>query len=70
MINAAVVRNSFEEIKVDKKPGAKFKRIDPVDAFIDSHYMVMLNNGENAPLDINEALNEYLADMGWGQQEE
>ena len=70
MVNAAIVRNSFEEIKVDKKPGARFKRIDPVDAFIDSHYVVMLNNGDNAPLDINEALNDYLAMMGWGQQEE
>ncbi len=70
MINAAVVRNSFEEIKVDKKPGSRFKRIDPVDALIDSHYVVMLNSGENAPLDINEALNDYLAMMGWGQQEE
>ena len=70
MINAAVVRNSFEEIKVDKKPGSRFKRIDPVDAFIDSHYVVMLNSGENAPLDIKEALNDYLAIMGWGQQEE
>jgi phage terminase large subunit-like protein len=70
MVNAAIVRNSFEEIKVDKKPGARFKRIDPVDAFIDSHYVVMLNSGENAPLDINEALNDYLALMGWGQQEE
>ena len=66
MINAAIVRNSFEEIKVDKKPGARFKRIDPVDAFIDSHYVVMLNSGDNAPLDIDEALKEYLADMGWG----
>ena len=70
MINAAIVRNSFEEIKVDKKPGARFKRIDPVDAFIDSHYVVLLNTGDNAPLDINEALNDYLAMMGWGQQEE
>lgn len=66
MVNAAIVRNSFEEIKVDKKPGARFKRIDPVDAFVDSHYILMLNSGENAPLDINEALIEYLADMGWG----
>lgn len=65
MVNAAIVRNSFEEIKVDKKPGARFKRIDPVDAFVDSHYVLLLNTGDNAPLDINEALNEYLADMGW-----
>ena len=67
MINAAVVRNSFEEIKVDKKPGARFKRIDPVDAFIDSHYVVMLNASDNAPLDVSEALNDYLAMMRWGQ---
>ena len=66
MVNAAIVRNSFEEIKVDKKPGARFKRIDPVDAFIDSHYVLLLNSGENAPLDISEALNDFLADMGWG----
>ena len=66
MINAAVVRNSFEEIKVDKKPGSRFKRIDPVDALIDAHYVTLLNNGDNAPLDINEALNDYLAEMGWG----
>ena len=70
MINAAIVRNSFEEIKVDKKPGARFKRIDPVDAFIDSHYVLMLNSGDNAPLDINEALNDYLAMMGWGSTQE
>ena len=63
MVNAAIVRNSFEEIKVDKKPGARFKRIDPVDAFIDSHYVLLLNSGENAPLDISEALNDFLADM-------
>ena len=70
MVNAAIVRNSFEEIKVDKKPGARFKRIDPVDAFVDSHYVVLLNSGDNAPLNINEALNEYLADMGWGLTQE
>ena len=65
MINAAIVRNSFEEIKVDKKPGARFKRIDPVDALIDSHYVTLLSTGENAPLDINEALNDFLDFMGW-----
>ena len=70
MINAAIVRNSFEEIKVDKKPGARFKRIDPVDAFIDAHYVLMLNTGDNAPIDFAEALKDYLADMGWAQQED
>ena len=70
MINAAIVRNSFEEIKVDKKPGARFKRIDPVDALIDSHYAILLNTGDAAPLDITEALHEYLDMMGWGSEED
>ena len=35
--NASIVRNSFDEIKIDKKPGQQFKRIDPVDACIDAH---------------------------------
>lgn len=65
MVNAAVVRNSFDEIKVDKKPGARFKRIDPVDAIIDAHALMLLNTtGENPP-DVSGALDEYLAIMGW-----
>ena len=64
------IRSAFEieEIKVDKKPGSRFKRIDPVDAFIDSHYVLMLNNG-SVPIDLSEALKDYLADMGWGQED-
>lgn len=65
MVNAAIVRNSFGEIKVDKKPGAKFKRIDAVDAIVDAHALMLLNKGEDAPADIAEGLNEYLAMMGW-----
>lgn len=65
MVNAAVVRNSFEEIKVDKKPGAKFKRIDPVDAIIDAHALMLLNNGDAAPVDVESELEDYLAMMGW-----
>ena len=65
MINAAVVRNSFEEIKVDKKPGARFKRIDPVDAVIDAHALMLLNTGGDTPVDVSEALDDYLAMMGW-----
>lgn len=65
MINAAIVRNSFDEIKVDKKPGARFKRIDPVDAIIDAHALMLLNNGTGAPADISGALSEYLTLMGW-----
>ena len=63
MINAAIVRNSFEEIKVDKKPGAKFKRIDPVDAVVDSHALMLLNKTE--PVNIENELETYFRIMGW-----
>ena len=64
MANAAIVRNSFEEIKVDKKPGQRFKRIDPVDAFIDAHaVMLMSTASEAAPIDVNDSVAKYLALM-------
>ena len=63
MINAAVVRNSFEEIKVDKKPGARFKRIDPVDAVVDAHAVMLLN--KVAPVDVESELEAYFKLMGW-----
>lgn len=66
MINAAIVRNSFEEIKVDKKPGAKFKRIDPVDAIIDAHACMLLSTGGEAAVDVENELEAYLKMMGWG----
>ena len=66
MINAAIVRNSFEEIKVDKKPGAKFKRIDPVDAIIDAHALMLLSNGgDTGSVDVDGEVEKYLAMMGW-----
>ena len=65
MINAAIVRNSFEEIKVDKKPGAKFKRIDPVDAIIDAHAVMLLSTGGAESVDVESELEDYLALMGW-----
>ena len=65
MVNAAVVRNSFEEIKVDKKPGARFKRIDPVDAVIDAHACMLLSNGGEAAVDVNNEVENYLSIMGW-----
>ena len=65
MVNAAVVRNSFNEIKVDKKPGARFKRIDPVDAIIDAHALMLLNTAGEEPVDVSEGLAEYLDMMGW-----
>lgn len=66
MVNAAIVRNSFEEIKVDKKPGAKFKRIDPVDAIIDAHAVMLLNTaGAAGSVDVESELDRYLELMGW-----
>ena len=61
--NACVVRNSFDEIKVDKKAGQRFKRIDPVDACIDAHFVKLKNTTND--VDTNEALDKYLAAMGW-----
>ena len=65
MTNAAITRNSFEEIKVDKKPGARFKRIDPVDAVIDAHALMLITTGGEAAADIQGGLDEYLEMMGW-----
>lgn len=65
VLNAAITRNSFEEIKIDKKPGAKFKRIDPVDAWIDAHALMLITNGGEAGVDVDSELDNYLAMMGW-----
>ena len=65
VINAAIVRNSFGEIKIDKKPGARFRRIDPVDAMIDGRALRLINNGGEAPVDVENGLNNYLTMMGW-----
>ena len=71
MVNAAVVRNSFDEIKVDKKPGARFKRIDPVDALIDAHALMLLSDGGDlGPIDFAGGLDSYLEMMGWSNREE
>lgn len=70
MVNAAVVRNSFNEIKVDKKPGAKFKRIDPVDAVIDAHALNLITNGTgDKDTELSDGLGTYLALMGWEKEE-
>lgn len=66
LLNAKIVRNSFDEIKVDKKPGAKFKRIDPVDACVDAH-SIRLKNKEVKVVDVNDELARYLEAMGWNK---
>lgn len=65
VINAAIVRNSFEEIKIDKKPGSRFKRIDPVDAWVDAHALMLVTNGGESAVDVAGELDNYLAMMGW-----
>lgn len=63
-LNASIVRNSFDEIKVDKKPGSRYKRIDPVDACIDAH-ACMLKNKTAEVVDVETELDKYLKAMGW-----
>lgn len=61
--NAQVVMNSFEEIKVDKRPHARCKRIDPVDAAIDAHFVRMTQLADQAPVDEAAAALDWLAMM-------
>lgn len=63
-VNAKTVKNSFGEKKVDKEPGAKHKRIDPVDAAIDSHTMLMKSRKEVA-INVEDEMQKYLKRMGW-----
>lgn len=62
--NAKIVKNSFGEKKVDKEPRAKFKRIDPVDACIDAH-TVMMKNKNKEVVNVKSELENYLSKMGW-----
>lgn len=60
MANAKLTHNSFGECKIDKN--YRVKRIDPVDAIIDVH-KVMIEN--KSTIDINEITEDYLKMMGW-----
>lgn len=66
--NAKTVANSFGEIKVDKEPKNRNKRIDPVDAMIDAHVTYMKFKDEN--LNLDEVMDNYLEVMGWKVGEE
>lgn len=61
-LNARIVRNSFGEIKVDKKPGKQYSRIDPVDAVIDAH-TARIRNKASEQIDTEAALASYLTAM-------
>lgn len=63
-LNAMLVRNSFDEVKIDKKPGSRYQRIDPVDACIDAH-ACMLKNKTKEVVDVENELDKYLKAMGW-----
>ena len=63
MTNAKITMDSFENIKVDKK-SHRFQRIDPVDALLDSHTMLMKNR-DSEPFDGDAYLEDYLDLMGW-----
>ena len=63
-LNATIVRNSFDEIKVDKKPGARCERIDQVDATIDAH-ACRLKNKKSVIVNIDSEMDRYLKAMGW-----
>lgn len=62
--NAKIVRNSFDEKKVDKEPNKRTKRIDPVDAMINAHITQMKFN-EKEQVNYDKEMEEYLEKMGW-----
>lgn len=62
-VNAVIVRNSFDEIKIDKKPSARYRRIDSVDACIDAHFLMI----KNKSTDLDEIMEDYLSAMGWNK---
>ena len=62
--NAVETKNSFKEIKIDKRSALNGNRIDPVDACIDAHFCKMQDSGSE-PVDHNEEMTDYLTNMGW-----
>ena len=62
--NAIETKNSFDEIKIDKRDSLKGNRIDPVDACIDAHFCYMQDHAAE-PLNHDEELTNYLTEMGW-----
>jgi phage terminase large subunit-like protein len=56
--------NSFGEIKIDKKDGARRRRIDPCDACVDARFVKMTLKKQEQPVDLQKSLEEYLALMG------
>lgn len=63
--NAEMVENSFGEKKIDKKDGARSKRIDPVDACVDARYVKLQLKKQEQPIDLNASMTNYLSMMKW-----
>lgn len=62
--NAVETKNSFDELKIDKRDSLRGNRIDPVDACIDAHFCYMQDKGEE-PVNHDDAMTDYLTEMGW-----
>lgn len=56
-VNAKITANSFGEIKVDKEPGQRCKRIDPVDAAIDAHLIAMK---PTVQIDLDDSIGKFM----------
>lgn len=65
--NARIVKNSFGEEKIDKEPNRRTRRIDPVDAAIDSH-VARMKLRDTVTVDVNAAMEAYLKKMGWDEE--
>lgn len=63
--NAVETRNSFGEIKIDKRNARNGYRIDPIDACIDAHFCKMTLGGGGAKADVNAVYEDYLNEIGW-----
>ena len=63
--NAVEIKNSFGEIKIDKRNALNGNRIDPVDACIDAHFCKMTLGGGGAKADVNAVYEDYLNEIGW-----
>ncbi|WIF95131.1 terminase large subunit [Caminicella sporogenes] len=61
--NAVTISNSFGEIKIDKD--LRVKRIDPIDATINAHYLAM-NYWNDGTTDLNQKItDDFLDKLGW-----
>lgn len=66
-LNAVTVNNSVGEIKVDKEGNKRKKRIDPVDASIDAHFVIVKNKADTK-VNVNNEIETFLKIMGGDKQ--